>query len=290
MQQKTEAKMLARVKTSASLRDKNCESPLGFLFRVIALTFALIISCQMFVQNISGQTAKSQNDSLALENIIVEKYYVSDSSDFNKTQKYPLAVGSITYRIYVDMKPGYNLQMVYGNQKHELFFETSTKFYNDPEADAETGFNVDSRKINKGNVALDSWITLGAASRGYTGIPRLEDTERFSLIVNRPSLKKSDGLTKGILPDFKTFNLDLNFFNNDSTAKRFSTNNGGWAAPGGVKGPTLENRVLIAQLTTDGKLTFEINVQIGTPTGSYVQFVAKNQEGSEIKFEGLNLK
>ena len=80
----------------------------------------------------------------------------------------------------------------------------------------------------------------------------------------------------------------MKFFNNDSTASNFTTNDGAWAALGGVKGPTPENRVLIAQLTTNGKLSFGLNVQIGTPTGGFVQFVAKNPEGSEIRFEGLS--
>jgi hypothetical protein len=258
---------------------------------MLFFTFFLVINSQLLSQITPDKYVITHDDSLALENIIVEKYYVSDSNDYLDKSANALPKGSVTYRIFVDMKPGYNLQLVYGNQKHELFLETTTKFFNDLKADAITGFNVDTRKLNEGNIALDSWITMGAASRGFTGIPRSEDTSKFSLIANRPSLKESDGLTKGVLPDFKTFNLNLDgFFNNDSTAKRFSTSNGGWAAPGGVKGPTAENRVLIAQLTTNGKLSFELNVQIGTPTGGYVKFVAKNPEESEIQFNGLTYK
>jgi hypothetical protein len=152
---------------------------------------------------------------------------------------------------------------------------------------AETGFNVDAKKLHKGAVALDSWITMGAASHLHTGIPRSEDDSIFSFITNRYPLSKVDGLTNGVLPDFQVFKIDLRFFDNDSTARDFTVNDGAWAAMGGVKGPTPENRVLIAQLTTNGKLSFELNVQIGTPTGGFVQFVAKNPEGSEIKFEGL---
>jgi len=230
----------------------------------------------------------TRDDSLALENVIVEKYYISDSTDYADTTADALPKGAITYRIFIDMKPGYSLQVVYGNQKHELFLKTTTTFFNNLECGAETGFNVDAKKLNKGTIALDSWITMGAASHLHTGILRSEDNDDFSFITNRKSLSKIDGLTKGVLPNFKIFNLDLKFFNNDSTASNFSTNNGGWAAPGGVKGPTSENRVLIAQLTTNGKLTFRLNVQIGTPEGGSVQFVAKNPEGSEIQFEGLS--
>jgi hypothetical protein len=100
-------------------------------------------------------------------------------------------------------------------------------------------------------------------------------------------LSKIDGLTKGVLPDFRIFKLDLGFFNNDTTASCFSTFDAAWAALGGVKGPTAENKVLIAQLTTNGNLTFELNVQLGTPSGRFIQFVAKNPEGSEIQFDGL---
>ena len=256
-----------------------------------SFTVLMIFNFSISAQTYNDNYLITHDDSLALESVIVEKYYVSDSTDYNCTLKNSLPKGSVTYRIYIDMKPNYSLQLVYGNQKHNLVFETTTTFFNDLEADALTGFNVDSRKLSKGNIALDSWITMGAASRGYTGILRSEVTTGFSLITNRPTLKKADGLTKGILPDFKTFNLNLEkYFNNDSTFNRFWTNNGGWAAPGGVKGPTPENRVLIAQLTTNGTLSFAINVQIGTPSGGYIQFVANNPEGSEIKFDGLNYK
>lgn len=228
----------------------------------------------------------THSDSLALENIIVERYYVSDSTDFNNTAN-ALPAGAVTYRIFIDMKPGYSLQVVYGNQKHEMFFKTSTLFFNNMECRAETGFNIDAKKLNEGTIALDSWITMGAASRLHTGILKSEDNDGSSFIKNRNSLSKTDGLTKGALPKFQIFNLDLNFFNNDSTASYFSTSDGAWAALGGVKGPTNENRVLIAQLTTNGKLTFGLNVQIGTPEGGFIQFVAKNPEGSEIQFKGL---
>ena len=230
----------------------------------------------------------SHDDSLALESVIVEKYYVSTASDYSDTKSDALPKGAVTYRIFIDMKPGYSLQAVYGTQKHELFLKTTTTFFNDKECMAETGFNIDAKKLHIGTIALDSWITMGAASRVHTGILRAEDKDGFSFITNRDSLNKVDGLTKGVLPDFQVYKLDLKFFNNDSTASNFTTNDGAWAALGGVKGPTPENRVLIAQLTTNGKLSFGLNVQIGTPTGGFVQFVAKNPEGSEIRFEGLS--
>ena len=229
----------------------------------------------------------NHNDSLALENIIVEEYYVSNSTDFIDTTGGVLSKESVTYRIFVDMKPDYNLQLVYGDEKHELQIQTTTTFFNNTICSAETGFNVDAKTINNNTIALDSWVTMGAATRLHTGILKTEDDSVFSFISNRPSLSKTDGLTKGVLPNFQIFNFDLKFFN-QSNATKLTTNNGGWAAPGGVKGPTKENRVLIAQLTTNGKLSFKLNVQIGTPNGGFIKFVANNPEGEEIQFTKLS--
>jgi len=229
----------------------------------------------------------SHDDSLALKEVFVETYYVSNSTDYVDTSGGILPKGSITYRIYIGMKSGYKLQMVYGSPTHDLVIKTTTKFFNDHICRAETGFNIDMKQINKADVALDSWITLGAAARGFTGIPLSEDTT-WSWI-SRPTLSKKDGFTKWTLPNFIPYNIDLGFFGANDTATTFYTNNGGWAALGGVNGPTSTNRVLIAQLTTNGKLSFELNVQIGTPTGGYVKFVAKNPKESEMKFDGLTL-
>ena len=256
------------------------------MFFILFSVFLMLINNSIYGQDTYTIT---HDDSLALENVIVEKYYISDSTDYADTICKTLPEGSVTYRIFIDMKPGYSLQVVYGVPHHELFLKTSTTFFNDKECSAETGFNIDAKKLHKGNVALDSWITMGAASRLHTGILRSEDDSVFSFIPNRDQLSKTDGLTKGVLPDFKIFKLDLGFFNNDSTASYFSTSDAAWAALGGVKGPTPENRVLIAQLTTNGKLTFALNVQLGTPSGGFIQFVANKPEGSEIQFEGLTL-
>ena len=255
---------------------------------ICLLTF-IILGCE----SLSAQEnyTITHNDSLALESIMVEKYYVSDSTDNIDTTADALPKGAVTYRIFIDMKPGYSLQLVYGNKDHELVIETSTTFFNNQECRAETGFNIDAKQLHTGTFALDSWITMGAASRLHTGIPRAEDNDGFSFITNRNSLNKIDGLTKGVLPNFQIFNLEMKFFGTDRNASKFQTNNGGWAALGlGVKGPTPENRVLIAQLTTNGNLSFKLNVQIGTPTGGYVKFVADNPVGSEMKFDSLIYK
>lgn len=249
-----------------------------FVFFIILLFSTLSLNAQI-------KYKITHDDSLALENVIVEKYYISDSTDCVDTTGGLLAKGSTTYRIYIDMKPGYSLQLVYGNKKHELLIKTSTTFFNNEYCSALTGFNISYKEINENTVALDSWITMGAATKLHAGILLADDTD--GSILKRASLAKADGLTKGTSPTLKIFNLDLNCFRNTKNASLLSTKNGGWAALGGVKGPTPDNRVLIAQLTTNGILSFELNIQIGTPTGGYVKFVARDPEGSELQFKGL---
>ena len=69
---------------------------------------------------------KAQN---GLENIIVEKYYVSDANDAaaNATGGV-LPINSVTYRIYADMLPGYKFQATYGVNGHPLVLTTQHHF------------------------------------------------------------------------------------------------------------------------------------------------------------------
>jgi hypothetical protein len=239
------------------------------------------------------QASLTEADKNALEGVIVEKYYTAGPADYADTLGGVLPQGSVTYRIYIDLKPEYTLQMVYGNQKHELFLKTSSKFYNNTYCGAVIGYNVNTAKINKGNYSLDSWISLNSATKNYAGILRADDTD--GSIIHKEGLSKSDGLTNGNLPWFKPFNLNLGFFDKADSAICFSTRNGGWAAldgvaRAGIKGPTPDNRILVAQLTTNGELSFDLNIQVGTPSGGVVHFVAHNPEGEEVLFKELSFE
>jgi hypothetical protein len=248
----------------------------NFLF---ILSFCILCT-SLFAQEFTKLTAA---DKTALEGIIVEKYYVSDSTDKNDSL---LPKGSITYRIYADLKPNYSLQLIYGDERHPLTIKTTTKFYNDQLVGAVIGYNVHYLNINDRAFALDSWLTINSASSQYAGVLLSEDKD--GSVLKRRTFEKADGLAQGNLPMIKPFNLDINFFDNDSTASVFTTNNGGWAAISGVKsgcvGPTSDNKVLIAQLTTDGILSFQLNMQLGTPAGEFLKFVYKDAEVLEGEF------
>jgi hypothetical protein len=256
----------------------------------------LVLLCSIVFNatSVSAQESKSpynnkyiatHDDSLALEDVIVEEYYIADSTDCADTLGGILPQGSITYRIYLDLRPGYKVQAIYGSAGHEMFIKSTTAFYNNENYIALTGLNVNDKNINIGNVALDSWITVGAATRMKMGIPKSDDKD--SSLINKAGLSKQDGLTDGVLPLLKTYNLDLSCFKFAMNNGVFSTKNGAWASLGGTKGPTDDNKVLIAQITTNGKLSFELNVQIETPKKDILNFVAKDPVKYELAFKKL---
>jgi hypothetical protein len=229
----------------------------------------------------------------------VEKYYISDANDatFNSTGGV-LPIGSTTYRIYADMLPGYKFQAAFGVPSHELRISTTTLFFNNEDRGATTPTFTKTQAKNN-TVMLDSWLSVGAACTGQFGVLKTEDDSVNTnvnndglLINNNPSagipLTLQDGFRAGtpqtVIAVGITTEMAMFDSQNDGTnGPVFSTFNGSWASLNGSMGiDSLINKVLIAQITTDGDFSFELNIQIGTPTGFSQQYVAKNPVGAEI--------
>jgi hypothetical protein len=249
-------------------------------------------------------SVKAQN---GIEDIIVEKYYVSNGNDtLANADGGKLPVGSVTYRIYVDLLPGYRFQAAYGIPGHELRIATTTLFFNNEDrGDTYPSYTKAQAKSN--TVMLDSWLSVGAACVGNFGIPKDEDDDSSATVVNNYSpqvlqnddpscgipVKDQDGLVAGT-PGILTavgIGTEMAIFgsqNDGTNGPVFSTFNGSWACLGGSVGPdSLTNKVLIAQLTTNGRLSFALNIQIGTPSGGVENYVASNPTGLEISIPGL---
>ncbi|HKR05572.1 MAG TPA: T9SS type A sorting domain-containing protein [Bacteroidia bacterium] len=250
-----------------------------------------------------------------LENIIVEKYYVSDANDAAGAvgNGDNLPVGSVTYRIFVDMLPGYKFQAAFGTQNaqsvplHTLKIMTTTSFYNN----TDRGHEIPS--FSKTNAAqnttmLDSYFSAGAACANSAGpiynygILKSDDGAAGGTNVvnangllqnNDPSagapLTTADGIYGVSSPvvssvTFVNMAQAQSDFDAGPSASSFITSNSSWASLAGVTGPTADNRVLIGQFTTDGCFHFELNIQIGTPAGGVQKYVAAAPTGSEILF------
>jgi hypothetical protein len=259
------------------------------MYKIITTAFALLIA----------QCAYSQG----LEDVIVEKYYVSDAADAAGSSGV-LPVGSVTYRVYIDLLPGYNFQALYGVQGHFLTVSTTTSFFNNEDYGNTSPNSISATNIRKNTAMIDSWFSVGATCNGKLGVLKSEDTDGSvgnanGILANAdPSagtpLTSSDGMLAGT-PVAVTFvginntgNGDLAVLDGISQAGNlFTTDNGSVAALGGVTGPTASNRILVGQFTTDGIFSFELNVQVGTASGGIEQFVASNPVGTEIQFPGL---
>ncbi len=242
-----------------------------------------------------------------LENIIVEKYYVSDLNDASANSSGGiLPVGSVTYRIYADMLPGYKFQAVYGVPDHEMRIQTTTLFFNNEDRGATSPTFTKAQAANN-TVMLDSWLSVGAACNGNVGVLKTDD-DGVATIVNGESpqvlqntdtsagipISTQDGMIAGT-PEPVTIvgiNSEISVFDNQNDGTNgpvFSSWNGSWASLNGSTGPdTSTNKVLLAQITTDGILTFELNLQIGIPSASIVEnYVARNPVSNEVLFPSL---
>jgi hypothetical protein len=247
-----------------------------------------------------GLVSRSQ-----IERVIVEPFYVStpiDSTEFNLAGGSELKSGSTTYRIYIDLMPGSILKKIYGDVNHTLKIASSSYFFNNVDG---VSFAKDFNNLNahkNPTFALDSWLTIGQTTKpvaGKTnyGILKAQDRNGTNILTSNISLTNtaipiplttSDGMdtifapipsawiNAGIITPgggdstiFGSTKIQSSFISKSATLQN-----------SGVRGVIPDsNQVLIAQLTTKGDLSFELNIEIeelvaGIPT--IVKYVAND--------------
>lgn len=248
-----------------------------------------------------------------VENVIIETYYISDANDATDTTGSIVPVNSTTYRIYVDMAPGSRLTKVYGNSNHEFNISGDSTFYNHTLEGQTFARNFNVARLGESTVALDTWLTLGQTTlskpTGKTYFGTLKSLDRNASMIGGPNndngllinndaaagiaLTISDGLdTMAVIPTGYFESGVADQFGNDSTifgslnkvsvfsSKQFTMQSNG------VMGVNRDsNQVLIAQLTTKGKISFALNVEIEDKEGNTLNYVAKN--GADSLTEGV---
>jgi len=254
-------------------------------------------------------SAKAQD---AIKNVFVETYYVSDAKDATDTNGGFLEPGSKTYRIYIQMKPGCKLLSLYGDKNNTLKIKSTAPIFNN--IDYGVSFAKDMRvsDLRKNTVALDSWLTLGQvtkkASNTYFGVLKSQDndgsiiggvnndggsgTVQGGLLTNNdplagPAITSSDGMdtlanvpsnwfSKGFIDVVS--GEDSTIFGSARSGSEFISNDAYLSNTGAIGGDPATNMVLVAQLTTKGEISFELNVQVSDPdvnNGYRSYYVAK---------------
>lgn len=259
----------------------------------------------IIILNLIVASVLAQN---ALDGIIVEEYFSTDQFS-SMAPEWEGEEKVTTYRIFVDLAEGYSLQAIFGNEKHRLLLGSDGLIFNHPARGWESGAKINSKKFNNGALILDSYLTMGAISNSHSGILKDEDKDGsyLSNLIKEPlekefqALLKSDetletpllerdGMTKAWPNDIRFIEMQdqLDQLLKDKSAKGdILISNGAWAVIGGVKGPTESNRVFIGQVTTDGQLSFELNIQVGGPNGEVEQYVARQVEPNENEVSAL---
>jgi hypothetical protein len=149
----------------------------------------------LFIISLFSTTLQAQ-----LEGVIVEKYYVSDESDATDTTGGGLEEGSVTYRLYIDLKEGTRLTKIYGDQNHKLSITSSAKFFNNIlfTGNNTFGFRILPVYLRFNTMALDTWLTIGFATKQHVGVLKSEDPDT-SIIGGKKNDGGSGEIVSGLL-------------------------------------------------------------------------------------------
>jgi hypothetical protein len=254
------------------------------------------------------------NSNAQVENVIVETYYVSDQFDSTDINGGKLDSGSVTYRIYVDLPKNQKLLKIYGDKNHLFKIKSSETIFNHKNDGQSFGKDFTKSRFKNNTVALDSWLTLGQISKSQNGITHFgvlksEDNDgsfiggvnndggsqsvSSGLLTNTNTLAgipltQSDGMSTLVkIPsnwyDYGVIELisgfDTTIFGSTKVGKEFSSDWFELRNSGTVGVDPEKNQVLIAQITTKGELSFEINLeveQIINGITTQVKYVANN--------------
>lgn len=176
---------------------------------------------------------------------------------------YVAPAGMVTYRIYAEFASPldkvsalYGLPTVENGQVvgpcQQLRIETTTSWFNEASFGATLG-----SVVNCGfaafvpAIAADSWLTVGAACNTDPGAAEVQ-----AATIDPPNLA----------PFFNTNNGPSLIMNDGAVFTLFTSASGFGSGP--------NNRVVLAQLTTDGEISYELNFQV---------FVGNSQE-NEVRY------
>lgn len=255
---------------------------------IFSLLIVLSLVFKTFAQIAVSENNKNITPGQGIEDVIIEKYYVNKEAYTDSINNITIPKEAVTYRIYVDLAPGYIFQALIAFEKHSFYFKTTGTFFNDTVFGSKLGKSFNSKNLARKTAILDSWLTIGSATTDHIGVLPEDDTDGNLLtsVLNQSILVKSDGLLTGITKEIQLFKIDLLPFKFNNYSE-YVVNDGVLAMQEGFRPINEKNYVLIGQITTDGKLSFGMNVQILTPDRRIEQYVYENPEKTQFLFSKL---
>jgi hypothetical protein len=244
-----------------------------------------------------------------LEKIIVEKYYISDQNDATNTIGGVLLEGSVTYRIFADLQEGYKINKIYGDDFRPFIIESTQPFYNHNLDGVSVGYLLNKNRLKENLVSLDSWITIGQATRASGGsalFGTLKEMDKDGSIIggnnndggsasvaggllrNKDTsigspLTETDGYFSSTLLPTNWFvsglvdnetGVDTTIFGQNKT--HFRSSNFILQSASKIDTLDVQNKVLIAQLTTKGELSFKLNLEVEDINGVKTNLVYRD--------------
>ncbi len=206
-----------------------------------------------------------------LQNVIVEEYFINTGA----SAVAGVPDGAITYRIFLDLQPGYKLINVFGintpsDPGNDLLFTTTTGFYNEPSFGVTYGDQNNSALFPIFNgTALDSYHSFGGAASGRRGIQKVNDTDGSNLV---PFLAGTppDGYVLGTTPGAAELGVSISGTLEGiqiNGADSVYTFDGSFYVLGGTTTTGPDDVIYIGQFTTDGEFSFRFNIQVLDPNG-----------------------
>lgn len=242
-----------------------------------------------------------------LKEVFIEEFYTLNKADLQKANLTGVtSKGLVCYRIYVELDSGYTLQAVYGLGEHPAFIKSTADFYNHPGIGNTYPNIIPDKSLKKNLSYLDSWLSMGACSESFFAIPLRYQEKPLPVVIDwdknyfnnlkgrdtKFSFRDAPGMYHlDSLPVPTMYNIDeqLKGLMSETNSSEFIMTDGAWASLGkGAKAPAkLPNAILIAQITTAGKLSYQLNLQIGTPNGKSIRYVAINPNSEELTHPSL---
>jgi len=237
-----------------------------------------------------------------IEDVIVETYYISQADDIIDPFDAILVDRSVTYRVFIDLEEEVRIKELFADGEYPIQINSTKDFFNHP-LGGSFGYQLGKSNLSKfsSTLPLDSWLTLAFASTGHFGMLKEYDPDTS---VYKPGYLENDKEAMGVplttvdgliasdslASTYNIFSQELEYkpLGTLTDTSQYFTETSPILVQKGITGPTKENRILVAQLTTVGDISFILNLKLEVDGEEFI-FVGKDtsEYRSDVIFSNL---